>query len=208
MSQQASRRMAPQKRRALLLDAAADLFTTLPYAEVSIAEVARSAGVSKALVFRYFDDKRSLYLEAMRQVVERLQEASDPDPALPAEERFRIGLNGYLDVIERYPHALSSFEVGDIGRDPEVRALVEDAYAQVAARVIERLGIADPSPRLRHAVRSWFTFVRATTVEWLERREVTREELVRLQTAAFRAGVAEALGLPVTIGADGSPLLP
>jgi AcrR family transcriptional regulator len=201
-------RLDPAERRGLLLDAAADLFTTRPYAAVSMADVARSAGVSKPLVFRYFGDKRSLFLAALHRVVDQLRLASEVDPGLPASERFRGALHGYLDVIERYPQALSSFDDGEMGRDPEVRALVDGINEQVTERVVARLGVDDPSARLRHAVRTWLVFVRTSTVEWLQRDEVGREQLVELQIVTFRAAVAEALGLEVRVGVPGaSPLL-
>jgi AcrR family transcriptional regulator len=173
-------RLQPAERRRLLLDAAADLFTTRPYAAVSMADVARAAAVSKPLVFRYFGDKRSLFLEALGRVAGQLHEAAVVDPELPAAQRFRAALHGYLDVIERYPHALSE-------------------------RIVARLGVEDPPPRLRHAVRTWLVFVRTSTVEGLVREDLVRDDLVALQIATFRASVAEALGLEVRVGngADG-----
>jgi AcrR family transcriptional regulator len=194
-------RLPPAERRRLLLEAAADLFTTRPYAAVSMADVARAAGVSKPLVFRYFGDKRSLFVAALHRVVDQLRVAAESDPALPASERFRGALHGYLDVIERYPHALSSFDNGEAGRDAEVRALVDGVNEQVVERIVARLGVDDPPPRLCQAVRTWLVFVRASTVEWLQRDELGREQLVELQIATFRAAVAEALGLEVRVGA-------
>jgi AcrR family transcriptional regulator len=194
-------RLAPAERRGLLLDAAAKLFTTRPYAAVSIADVARAAGVSKPLVFRYFGDKRTLFLAALERVVGQLREATAADPALPASERFRGALHGYLDVIERYPHALSSFDNGEPGRDPRVRALVDGVNGQLAEAIISRLGVQDPSPRLRHVVHTWLVFVRTSTVEWLGREGFDRETLVEMQIVTFRAAVADALGLEVSVGA-------
>jgi AcrR family transcriptional regulator len=194
-------RLQPAERRRLLLDAAADLFTTRPYAAVSMADVARAADVSKPLVFRYFGDKRSLFLEALGRVVALLREAVAVDAGLPASERFQRALHGYLDVIERYPHALSSFDNGDVGRDPAVSALVDGVNDQLTETIVARLGIEDPSLRVRHAVRTWLAFVRTSTVEWLACEELGREELVALQIATFRASVAQALGLEVTVRA-------
>jgi AcrR family transcriptional regulator len=195
-------RLEPAERRRLLLDAAADLFTTRPYAAVSMADVARAAGVSKPLVFRYFGDKRSLFLAALQGVVDQLRLAAEADAALPASERFRGALHGYLDVIERYPHALSSFDNGEAGRDPDVRALVDGVNEQLTEMIVARLGVDEPPARLRQAVRTWLVFVRTSTVEWLQRDELRREHLVELQIATFRAAVAEALGLEVRVGAS------
>ncbi|HSD78050.1 MAG TPA: helix-turn-helix domain-containing protein [Solirubrobacteraceae bacterium] len=192
-------RLEPAERRRLLLDAAADLFTRRPYAAVSMADVARAAGVSKPLVFRYFGDKRSLFVASLQRVVAQLADAADADPALPAPERFRRALHGYLDVIERYPQALSSFDNGEAGRDAEVRAIVDGVNERLAERIVARLGVQDPPVRLSRAVRTWLAFVRTSTLEWLERDELARDQLVALQIATFRASVAEALGLEMTV---------
>lgn len=189
------RRLPPDVRRRELLDAAIHQFTTRPFAEVSIADVAREANVSKSLVFRYFDDKRSLYMEAIRWALGQFADATDPGSGLPADERFRLGLSGAIDLFERYPHALESVDSGSVSQDPEFRSLANGTYDLVASRIIGRMGIADPSPRLHHAVRTWFGFVRVSTHEWLEVKAVTREQLIDLQIATFRAAVAEALGL-------------
>jgi AcrR family transcriptional regulator len=164
-----------------------------------MADVARAADVSKPLVFRYFGDKRSLFLAALAGVVEQLRVAAVADADLPASERFRGALHRYLDVIERYPHALSSFDNGEVGRDPEVRALVDGVNEQLTERIVGRLGLDDPPARLRQAVRTWLVFVRTSTVEWLERDEARRDELVALQIATFRAVVAESLGLELSL---------
>ena len=50
-------RLAPDSRRAAILDAAGKLFAARPYSEVTVAEIAEAAEGSGALVYRYFDGK-------------------------------------------------------------------------------------------------------------------------------------------------------
>ncbi|UPG69143.1 helix-turn-helix domain-containing protein [Gordonia hongkongensis] len=56
------RRLSPQARRAELIGAGERLFGEAPYDEVRIDDVAAEAGVSRALMYRYFPDKRSLFV--------------------------------------------------------------------------------------------------------------------------------------------------
>lgn len=186
------------------------LFNRRPASEVSMADVAREAGVSKALAFRYFENKRALFIEAITETITRMEEGSDPDPELPADERFRDGLSGHLAVTERYPHAMRSFMAGDLGRDPEVKTLISDMDARVVDRIVARLGVPDPTPALRFAVRSWVHFVGACNMEWLERHEVSRDELIELEILTFRTVVSAALGVPAvpTAPSAGPPYLP
>lgn len=62
------RRLAPDERRAQLLDVAAELFATCGSGFTS-AQLATAAGVSEGTVFRYFPDMSSLMREARRKAV-------------------------------------------------------------------------------------------------------------------------------------------
>ena len=53
-------RLSPDERRSALLDAGQAVFAARPFEAVSMAELARAAGVSKGLVYHYFDDKNAI----------------------------------------------------------------------------------------------------------------------------------------------------
>jgi|DewCreStandDraft_1066081.scaffolds.fasta_scaffold01330_19 AcrR family transcriptional regulator len=59
-----------QGTREKILAAAARLFAERGYESTSLAEVAREAKVSKALIFWHFDNKDQLYLSALRKNLE------------------------------------------------------------------------------------------------------------------------------------------
>lgn len=72
--------------RQRILDAALRLFSRHGYGETSVAAVARSANVSKGLVYHYFDTKRDVLEAVMSRGSERLEEilASPDSDAAPA----------------------------------------------------------------------------------------------------------------------------
>ncbi len=57
-------RRSPATIRSLVLRAAHELFAEQGYAEASTREIARRAGVTQAQVFRHFDSKAGLFVEA------------------------------------------------------------------------------------------------------------------------------------------------
>ena len=185
-------RLTPDARRGQLLEVATASFGSRPYDEVTIADIARRAGVSKGLLFNYFDSKRQLFREVLLAAIARADLATDPDPSLPAAERFRTALERFVTIVSAAPYLLPA-----VGADPEARALADAGYRAVADRMIERMGV-DPTPRLRHAVLGWLEFVRATTAAWVARRALTRDELIDLQIAVFRAAATSALGADVS----------
>lgn len=70
MAGSAARRLAPEQRKALLIDAAEETFTARGYTQAGLAEVAELAGVSKTLPYHYFPDGRpALYREVLHRLV-------------------------------------------------------------------------------------------------------------------------------------------
>src|SRR5216683_5407755 len=64
----------PEKTRAAILEAALKEFAHEGVAGARTEEIARSAGVNKALLYYYFKDKDGLYASALEQVFSGLFE--------------------------------------------------------------------------------------------------------------------------------------
>ncbi len=64
-------------RKRQLVDSAATLFVQRGYAQVSVADIARSAGVTAPSVYRHFDDKQSLLEAAVLAGVDDLEACTD-----------------------------------------------------------------------------------------------------------------------------------
>lgn len=61
--------------RSRILDAALRMFSQRGYEETSVASLARSADVSKGLVYHYFDTKRDVLTAVVARGAERMEEA-------------------------------------------------------------------------------------------------------------------------------------
>lgn len=202
----ARRRLEPEERRGELLQEGLRAFTVKPYEDVTVAEIAAAAGASEGLVYRYFGDKRSFYLESIRTALGLAAAASDPDPGLPPRQRFEQGLRGFIKAVERFPYAVPHVLQGGPAADPDVRAEVDAAIEAVTARIIERMQVDDPPELLSWAVRAWLMFVQVSTAQWLEDRAIPPERLFELQIVSFRAAAAHALGIePVPTPEEGPP---
>ena len=53
-----------ETRRDVIKNAAERVFAKKPFDEVTIRDVAREAGISHSLIYRYFPDQQSLFVEA------------------------------------------------------------------------------------------------------------------------------------------------
>lgn len=81
-----------QKQRRILL-AALEVFSRSEYKHASTADIAEKAGVSKGLLFHYFQNKRSLYLYLI-QFAEDLVRQN-------AEAQDLYGITDFFELLER-----------------------------------------------------------------------------------------------------------
>ena len=162
------RRLSPEDRRAELLALGAEVFGQRPYDDVRIDEIAALAGVSRALMYHYFPDKRAFFAAVVRAESERLFEATnaaEDDPGQCLFERVRAGVLAYLRYDEEHPHGAWAAYVG-IGRtDPVLRGIEDVDADRQAQRIMSAIDAAtaaqwndDARRLLRATVYSWLAF--------------------------------------------------
>ncbi len=184
-------RLSPDERRAQLLELGIRHFTERSYEDFSMEELAAVAGVSKALVYHYFPTKREFYMEALRSAVAEMLELTEPPPGLEGQAALEAGLDAYLAYVEEHAAAYRAVLRGGIGADPEVNAIADGFRQAIYERILARMGAAGPAPAMRITVRGWVGFVEAASLDWLEHRDVARQELVDLLSAALARLLAE-----------------
>src|ERR671930_555067 len=99
-------RLDVEERRAQLLDMGLELFSTRPYDEVWIEEIAERAGVSRGLLYHYFPTKRDFFVAVVRSAVDEVYGLTEPDESLEPLERLRASVESYLDYAENHPHGI------------------------------------------------------------------------------------------------------
>src|SRR5918992_394580 len=100
MAEPAYTRMQVDVRRRQLLELGADLFARHSFAELSMARIAREAGISKALLYHYFPTKRDFFLATLLEAAEEVRRRTEPDPALSPGEALAGSLDAFLDWFE------------------------------------------------------------------------------------------------------------
>lgn len=87
----------PPGAREKLLAAAIDLFTARGYAATSVREIVEHAGLTKPALYYYFGSKESIYLEILRDIHIRMDEAllrfsTEEGTSRERLTRFAVGL--------------------------------------------------------------------------------------------------------------------
>jgi len=128
--------MTPDRRRTLLLGEARRLFGSRGYAGTRIEDVATAAGVTKPILYRYFDSKGDLYLALLDRHREDLRSFAGLIPAEgPPEERLRAVLEAWLVYVETHSYAWKML-FRDSGGGPEVDAFRHRVHARARAVLV------------------------------------------------------------------------
>jgi AcrR family transcriptional regulator len=184
-------RLTTDARREQLVALGVEMFSERPFDEVSIDDIAASAGISKGLLYHYFPSKRDFYVEVVRHSADEMQAVTETDPDLAPLERLSEGLDKYLAYVENHARGYSTVLRAGIGSDREVATIVEEVRATMVARILDDFP-GEPAPGIRIAVRGWVGFAEAASLEWLERRELTRDELRDLLIQALTGAIGAA----------------
>jgi AcrR family transcriptional regulator len=186
------RRLSVDDRRNELVQACLRLIGARPWDEVSMADVANEAGVSKPLLYHYFSTKSDLYFAAVDSAARELSDATRPDPALPTEQRLIKSLEAHLDWIDEHALAYRAVLQGGISSNGQVQAIVEDARAEVVCRLAEAFDFGALNAPRRIAIRGWIGFLEGACLDWLVEKDISKNHLARLLAASVSGALMAA----------------
>jgi AcrR family transcriptional regulator len=174
----AYRRLDVDERRAQLVALGERLFTSAAYSELSMARIAKEAGISKALLYHYFPSKQAYFEATLRAAAEDLVARTQPDPSLPPAQQLERSLDAYLAWIGEHAEAYAKLMI-TAGEVPEIRAMVEDVRGATAERILAGVvGEGTPvPPGARTAVRGWLWFMDGACLDWIEHDDLSRDAL-------------------------------
>src|SRR3954463_2500508 len=193
-------RLGSAQRRDEILDAASALFAERAYDEVSIGDIASSAGVTRGLVHHYFGGRKEVYIGLLERLGSQREQELRPPKGRSARARVADSVSRWLDwaAANRTIWLATIARGEDIG-DPDIRRVVAELVRRAVALVAAlHADIAEDSPRLRYALSCWTGLNRAATRRWLlgeASREATHELL-----ASTLEHVLRTFGAPPTPG--------
>jgi AcrR family transcriptional regulator len=131
------RRLTAEERRTGILDAALAVFSESGYHPASIDDIAREAGVSKALIYEHFASKQELYADLIarnaRELTQRIGAALVGVELESGAARLAIGLEAFFAFVEERRDAWRLLFRD--AADPESAAVVDRMLEQVTAEV-------------------------------------------------------------------------
>jgi AcrR family transcriptional regulator len=194
VSEPAYTRLENDERRRRLLELGAELFTRHAYDEISMAQIAREAGISKALLYHYFPSKQDYFVATLATGADELRRRVEPDPSLPPAEALTAAVDAYLAWIDANAEAYAKL-LQSAATVPEVRELVEGVRTTTVERILAGIGTTEPAART--AVRGWLWFMDGACLDWIAHRDLERPQLLGLLLGTlFGALMAGGVALP------------
>jgi AcrR family transcriptional regulator len=203
------RRLSPDDRRSELLSLGAKVFGERPYDDVRIDEIAELAGVSRALMYHYFPDKRAFFAEVIRAEAERLFEATST-PAVPGQtlfDRVRVGVLAYLEYHERYPHGSWAAYIGPGRTDPLLMGIDDADTMRQMQRILDAVSAVAPDldatlqRDLRVTVYGWLAFTLEMCRQRIVDPSLDAEQIARACAHALLDAVNRVPGIPSQLSA-------
>lgn len=198
-------RLQTDERRTQLIELGMRVFSSRPYDEIAMDEVAEMARVSKGLLYHYFSSKREFFVETVRAASLHLRSLTEPDLTLAPGARLRAAIDAHLDYVREHGSIYASIYRSGTRIAPEVQAILDEHRDIVMQWLSFNLGVSRPAPLLRSALRAWIVTVEAMSLDWIDHPELKQPELRELLVASYGALLkrAETLGAGAS-GAGGA----
>jgi len=182
-------RLDVDARRRQLVELGTLLCSSRTYDEVSIDEVARTAGISKGLLYHYFPTKRDFYVATVRQAARQLMDCTQTPEQMDPIDRLRTGLDAFLDYVADHSVAYQGLLHSGIGVDAEVATIIDETRERFCARLVSSFEASGDLASL--ALRGWVGFVEAASLGWVASRDRVSREAVRDMLIAVAVKVVE-----------------
>jgi AcrR family transcriptional regulator len=190
-----------QARRQQILDAAGDCVRRSGFHGASMAEIAKTAGLSVGQIYRYFDNKEAIIAAIVDQDMAEMREKFAEFEREPGDLGQRL-IASCSDAIERHwdPRraALTLEVLAEAARNPKVAAMVQKADAEervLGARLMQRVR----RPEWCEEETQIRSELMGMLFEGMAVRSVNNPDIDRVRVArVLRSVMAAVLGIPET----------
>ena len=192
-------RLTPVERRAQLIATGVNFLAEHSLDELTMDVLAQHAGVSRPLLFHYFDTRQGMHLAVVTTARDSLLLASEPRDDLEPRARIRDTLLRITEFVRQHQGTFHSLVRGIASGDPAVRRVVDESRDLNAERLLDafiELGTAD-TPGLRVALRAWVSFTEETLISLVIDRDEDPVVVVRFLEATLDGVVAATGELPL-----------
>ncbi|WP_440708701.1 TetR/AcrR family transcriptional regulator [Herbiconiux sp. YIM B11900] len=195
------KRLSRDERRAQLLDTAEGLFASQGYEATTMDDVAKAAGVTRAVVYAHFASREAILLDGIRRAHEELDRrlaelAADTDPGVPVADVVERGGDLFFAMLESAPSRWALLFAPILANAPDAVASLPEMRRTTVLRIMD-IGVrmrTDVDARQVEAVAYMVSGLGEQLGRWwLTQPDVPREQVV----AYYRDFIVGGLGATI-----------
>ena len=142
-------RISGTERKRIILESALELFAARGFHGVSVDEIAFASSITKPVLYDHFSSKQDLYIQASREVRDRLLAAGGEVIEAPRglAQRIRAGVEAFFVFAEENPAAIKILLSPPMDEKKLYRALqaVQDEATVSITKMLLRVGLRIPN---------------------------------------------------------------
>jgi len=187
-------RLTPEERRTRLLELGVRLFSTHTIEEISIDLVMEQAGVSRGLIYHYFDGKQGYREAVVRYAADLLFAQTAPPPGGEPLERLAASITAYVDYVVANESGYRSLVAAAASGNEAMRAVYDSTFEAMGDRFFAdgpSIELAD-TPAVRLVIRAWQAMAEKLVLTWCADPTV-------MSRAELQALITDSLPLLITL---------
>jgi AcrR family transcriptional regulator len=194
-------RLDPERRRELIVDAAARVLEGREPMEVTFEEIADEAGVSRALVYNYFGDRWGVLAAVYERAVRRLDDelAESVDLTRPPSELVHAVVAGYVRFARANAATWRLLQAAGTVAHPSVQGTRRSRILKLAASWGD-------TPEARLAAFGAVGLLEAATIDWLHGSDLGPDAVADVLGDLLWTGLSSLGPHGVTVSGDTSAL--
>jgi AcrR family transcriptional regulator len=127
-----------ESKKALILETAMELFATEGYYPTSISKIAGRAGISKGLIYNYFDSKEDIIITIIHKGIDDLFRIFDPNKdGILTKDEIRYFIEQMFDIMRKDLHFWKLYFM--LFMQPPVLKLVEKRFMELVQASLSML---------------------------------------------------------------------
>ncbi len=131
-----------EERRNEIINAGFRIFAQNPYKKAPVAEIAKEAGISKALLFYHFKNKKEIYMFLWEKALELTTKEIEKQNILGTKDFFemmRRSLKGKCNLTRKYPYASEFSLRAYYEENPEIRQGIQNNFREISEESEKRV---------------------------------------------------------------------
>ena len=126
--------LLPTEKQNRMINAAYKVFSQNSYKKAPMAEIAEESGISKALLFHYFKNKKELYVYLWTYGIELTKKAIEECQTLQTTDFFEMlkrSLFAKCSVMRKYPYVFAFLLNAYYEHQPDIKETIHSHYEDI-----------------------------------------------------------------------------